>query len=384
MSQQAAPTTEIAEYKPIEAALSGLRSKYADVAYDVTTTNGMKDAIAARRELREYRLSVENKRKELKADVLDRGRKIDGIAKELSAAISALEDPIDQQIKAEEQRKELEKAEKARLEAERVAAIHQRIDNIRALALDIAGRTSEQIREEANRVSQLELDPEEFGEFHVLALEARQSAFGSLLAQADLRKAQEEEQARIDAERAELERLRKEAEEREAEIARLKAAEEARIQAERESEAKRVAEERAKVEAELKAKRAEEEAKLKVEREEQARIQAEQQAKLEAERKTREEEERKQAEQARLQAEEQARLKAEADRLAKQKAEQEAEAKRLKEFRSKLKAAKMGSAIDALVAIWKLCESDTSNPVEVLREIAIICQANIPENEEAA
>src|SRR5574343_258783 len=99
--------TSIKEYDPIAASILALRGKYEGKAYDVTTTTGMKSAVEARMELRTLRVQVESKRKDLKSDVLERGRRIDGAAKKLSEAISALEDPIDELIKTEQQRKEL-------------------------------------------------------------------------------------------------------------------------------------------------------------------------------------------------------------------------------------------------------------------------------------
>ena len=99
----------LTEYNPTEAALADLRQRYADVAFDLTTTKGDKEARAARKELVTLRTSLEAKRKELKAPALERAKLIDTEAKRIEAAILELEEPIDAQIKADEARRERER-----------------------------------------------------------------------------------------------------------------------------------------------------------------------------------------------------------------------------------------------------------------------------------
>ena len=104
---------KIVEYRKTEAALAALADKYKDAVFPVDTAKGMASAKEARAEVRGYRVDLEKKRKELKADVLERGRMIDGEAKRITEALEALENPIDGQIKAEESRKEAERKAKA-------------------------------------------------------------------------------------------------------------------------------------------------------------------------------------------------------------------------------------------------------------------------------
>ena len=104
---------KIAEYNETAAAIAVLREKYCTV-FDVTTTKGMEEAKKARAEVKGYRVALEKVRKEIKAPALERSRLIDEEAKRITAELQAIEEPIDQAIKAEEQRKEDEKAAKAR------------------------------------------------------------------------------------------------------------------------------------------------------------------------------------------------------------------------------------------------------------------------------
>jgi len=58
--------TQITEYSKTEAALSDLRTRYSGVVYEVSATKGMNDAKTARAELRNLRVDLEKKRKEIK------------------------------------------------------------------------------------------------------------------------------------------------------------------------------------------------------------------------------------------------------------------------------------------------------------------------------
>lgn len=107
----------IVEYSATEAALAALRQKYAGVVFDLTTTKGDKEARAARLELTTLRTSLEKKRQQFKEPALKFGKKIDSEAARVTAEIRALEDPIDQQIKADEARRAAEKAERERIAA---------------------------------------------------------------------------------------------------------------------------------------------------------------------------------------------------------------------------------------------------------------------------
>jgi len=112
----------IQEYSQTDAALAVLGGKYAGVTYAVETTAGMRDAVAARAEVRGYRVALEKRRVEIKAPALERCRLIDTEARRITAALTALEDPIDAQIKAEEARKEAVRQAAKRAEEERIAA----------------------------------------------------------------------------------------------------------------------------------------------------------------------------------------------------------------------------------------------------------------------
>lgn len=308
--------TEIAEYSQTAAALSDLRHRYSGVAFNVTTTKGMDEAKKARQEVKGYRTALEAKRKEIKAPALDRCRLIDDEAKTITAALLELEEPIDQQIKAEESRKEAERAAKAEAERMRVARHHATIQYLRGIPADVASASIEKIASEISQLEALDIT-DSLEEFQPQCQQAKEESLAKLREMHDAALAHEAEQARIKAEQeAEAARIAAER----AELARLRAEQEARDR----DAAAALEVERAKQEAELKAQReaaAKEAKRIADEREAAEREQA---AKLAAERATQEAELRKQreAQEAELRAQREAQAKADAEAAAALRAEE--------------------------------------------------------------
>ncbi|MEY2686736.1 MAG: hypothetical protein RL375_934 [Pseudomonadota bacterium] len=225
---------KIVEYNQTAAALGELRQRYENVLFPVDTTAGMKDAVAARKHLRDIRVGLEKMRKEIKAPALERCQLIDSEAKAITAQLEALEDPIDHQIKAEEARKEREKQERERIERERVAAIRAKIDRIGSIAAHFVNSTAQEIGEAIADLEEYEVTEERYSEFVADATVAKDHALRALRAMRERQVAQEAEATRVAAERAELERLRAEAAERDRQAAAERAAQEAALRAERE------------------------------------------------------------------------------------------------------------------------------------------------------
>jgi colicin import membrane protein len=252
----ASVSSEVAKFDGIAAGLAALEKAHPkDIACEVTTTAGMKQAIAGRAAWREPRIAVEKARKAAKAPVLELGRAIDTFAKELETKLLAGESHYDDQIKAEEARKEALRIEAAK----RVLKLQADIDAIKAYPAQFAGQHSDAI---SLAFVRMESEPpagyDEFQKeadaahaaaltqlhvFYTAAVEREQEA-------ARIKAEQEAEAARLKAEREELARLRAEQEKRDAE-ARAAQAEADRL------ERQRIAAERAKLEEEQRAARAE-------------------------------------------------------------------------------------------------------------------------------
>lgn len=300
-------TTAIVEYTETEKGLAELRQKYAAVVFDVTSGKGMTEAKAARAELRTLRVNLEAKRKEIKAPALKRCAEIDTEAKRITAELEALEDPIDASIKAEEGRKAAEKAEKERAERERIEAINKRLADLRAIPLGAIGATVDGIN---TLIAQAEaFDPESFdAEMKPAAVFEQRRAVNALRAARDARVAEDARAAKVQADLAELERLRAEQDAMRAEADRLAAAERERQAAEERRVEGQARAEREAAENAARAAREAEQARIDAERAEARRKEDAERA--EAAEKLRREQAEAAAERARLEAEKVAAAKA--------------------------------------------------------------------------
>lgn len=204
----------IAEYSPVEAGLADLRRKYLGVVFDVSTGKGMDTAKKARLEIREPRYEVEKIRKNLKAPALEYAKRIDTEAARITAELIALEHPIDAVIGAEEKRKEAEKAERIRIEKARIDGIQAKITAIKEAPLKAIGMPSRGVITEIYHIEYPEIS-DDYQEFLSQAEAARKEALISLREILAIAQENEFAQAKIQAEREELVRLRAEQAERE-------------------------------------------------------------------------------------------------------------------------------------------------------------------------
>jgi colicin import membrane protein len=247
--------TAIVEYSQTEAALAALKEKHKDVVFDMKTTAGDKAAREARAELVSLRTTLEKKRVELKAPILQQGRDLDEEAKRIELEIIALEKPIDAQIKADEQRREEERQQrirneeiKARMEIERIERHRKAINEIASYTLKMVGKSVAEIEALIEELRVKTIGPA-FDEFENEAAETKEATIYMMVEHLEKRKVEEAEEAVRAAQRAEEERR----------LAALKAEQEAKMEADRRELA------------ELRRKEAAREAEAKAAREEEAR-----------------------------------------------------------------------------------------------------------------
>ena len=216
----------VVKYSRTEAALADLREKYAGKTFDLTTTKGDDAARAARLELKKLRTGLEAKRKEFKAPAIAFGKLIDTEADRITAEIKALEDPIDAQIRADEQRRETERLERERVAAARRAEFEAKIAAIRGYVAAAKGLPSERIAKGLTFVEGMAFG-EEWAEFASAAAAAQGETVAALrdmleaVKAAEAAEAQRVENARV---AAELAAQRKALEDAQAELDRRTAA----------------------------------------------------------------------------------------------------------------------------------------------------------------
>jgi hypothetical protein len=373
---------EIVEYSKTLAVLGDLRQRYEGVVYLVTTAKGMIDARKARAEIREWRTGLEKERIRIKAPALERARLIDSEAKRITAELVKLENPIDEQIKAEEDRKDKERLAKEETEKTRIENLRGRIQAISEIPFKERGRTSSEVTIVLESTRVIPID-ETFQEFQFEAQMVKDGVVGELEKMFTEALAMEQEKVRIIAEREELAKLRAEQEERKREAEKKRVEDEAKVKAareleertirqEREAEEKRMASERAKLEAERKAALD----RITAEREVETK-------QIAAERKIHEDKMKAQAEEAVRKQREQEADQAEINRqrvaVEKQRKEQEVQAKLLSERRKKLAEARRDTPSKALIDILELAENIAEYPDHqaVRVQIALIAEASL-------
>lgn len=176
--------TVLAQFKEAETSLTTLANRYRDVAYDTTTPKGMREAIAARADLRDNgRLFVTRAEKRIKADVNDLKRVMADEVERLVGIVKPVEESIDKQIKAEEDRKSAEKAERERVESERVEAHRANIDKLKSYVTRAEGQPIEAIEHAIEVLQAIQFGPE-WEEFAGAALSARDTTVEALQKQA--------------------------------------------------------------------------------------------------------------------------------------------------------------------------------------------------------
>lgn len=273
----------LTEFDAVSAGLADLQKRFGNVVFPVATTVGMREAVAARGEIRKPRYATEQLRKAAKAPVLALGKDIDARAAWIETQLLKLEEPIDEQIKVHETRVAAEKEAKRTAEANRVAAHQKRIDDIKQVALNAAGEPVSHMDSAITALAALQIGAE-CEEFEAPTRNAQTETLERL-------RSMRATQAKRDEEAAELARLRAESEQRAAQEAAAQA-QFRREEAERlKAEAKALADARAAQEAEF-AKRKAEQDRLEAEAQARRRAEdaaaqqerAEMQAKLDAER----------------------------------------------------------------------------------------------------
>lgn len=244
----------ISEFDKIAAGLAELEKAHpSNLACDCKTVNGMREAVAGRAAWRDPRIATEKARKAGKAPVLALGKDMDARAAYITEQLLIGESNYDDQIKAEEARREAERLARAAAEVKRVTTIQGLIEVFSQHAADAAfAQSANEIGELLAACEAVDVAEATFAEFTAQALAKKESAVATIRLALTRRVEQDAEAARMTAERAELERMRAEQVERER-------VERERVKAEQAAERERLVAERRAVEAREAAARADQE-----------------------------------------------------------------------------------------------------------------------------
>lgn len=206
-----------------EEAAIALRSKYADLPA-CTTKDGYEAHRVAIGELTKLRTSVERRRKELKAESLETGRRIDAFARWATDLIESVETPLRDAksiIDDAAEKKRLAEIEKVRLEQEAIERAR--------ITEEEAKRKAEREAEEAKLRAEKERLESERAK---IAAERKAFEDAQRIEREKIEAAQKVERDRLAAERAEMERKQRLVAEEQEKIAQAQRAEQQRLEQE--------------------------------------------------------------------------------------------------------------------------------------------------------
>lgn len=165
MAKKKSLTITVPEFGPVAQALQEFERQFGSLVFDCSTKDGDRDARRARQYLKDAQSTLEKARVAKKAPLLESIRAIDSEAKRIDAILESLKTPIHNQIKAEEERAELERLERLRTEERRVSAIRDRIRGIANAGLVPPRTPADDIRAALVEARKLVVNEELFGEF---------------------------------------------------------------------------------------------------------------------------------------------------------------------------------------------------------------------------
>lgn len=268
------PESAVAAFSIADEKIAEWREEFMPLAItDINDSRTLQVVHDARMVIKNTRVAVEKKRKELKADALKYGQIVDGEARRITALLLPIEEHLageEDRVTFERERIRLEKAEVAR------AATQARVDALAAVSCVVSFTDAQLLTEDGFKAKLTEAtEAHRIEQERLAAVEAERLR---LQAEEDARRKAEAE--KLAAERAELDRIRAA---QEAEAAKL-AAERQRI-ADEEADRVRAAEvdkarleaaEKARIETEQRLKREADEAKARADAEaaERARLEA--------------------------------------------------------------------------------------------------------------
>lgn len=210
-------TAEVVIFDKTVAAIAILQKEFLDEngnvkIYDVKTTEGMALAKAGRAKLRGYYVDLEKARLKEGEDARDHIKKLNLKAGGLDTSLKFMYNPINGQIKGEEERKAKIKEDKEKAEQKRKDDIDAKIDELKVPSTITALSTSEEIADILEHREALDLKDEDYEEFIGGAYEILKANVDLLHRMHDEAVAREEADRKLKAEQAQLEADRKDKE----------------------------------------------------------------------------------------------------------------------------------------------------------------------------
>ena len=198
------------------AIIASLEAKYKDI--QITDGKSYALVMAGLAEYRELRLAIDDKHTELKKDILEAGRGLDGDKNRLKTLLEPGENHLKEIRQVEDDRKAAIKAEKDRKERERIEAIQEKINNIQDLGIMLPNVSRLVIEERLIIVKAMQISQKTYMEFTEQALQFQKETVAGLETLLTYRIQSEKDEAERKAEAERLEAQKKEQAEAQAKI----------------------------------------------------------------------------------------------------------------------------------------------------------------------
>lgn len=199
--------TNVEGLKDLAEQLAKMHQRLYNVVWECKTTAGDKQARRDRRDLVSTRTALVTRGAELKRDlrasVATKIAEIDADTEKLVGFVKRYEEPLDALITADETRRAAEKQARDDAEAERTAALRDRVNDIADVAVRAAGLSSAEIKAKKDLVTRIVIG-EDYQEFQSIAVNTKATA---LLRLDELFSIAEQNEARVEAARVASERL---------------------------------------------------------------------------------------------------------------------------------------------------------------------------------
>ena len=201
---------DLIEYDVTTAAIEEMKKKYTGMK--ITNIASDKAVRAARTFMVSKRTAVEKRRIELNAEANDWRKKVNDKAKEITALLLPIEEPLQAECKRIDDEIKARREEKEAKEQERIKAIQEKSISIRNLGV-MQGATSSEIRARLTLVTGIEVSEKIYQEFTDQAVECQKLTVAELekLLNDRLQFEKEEVDRSVEARRLEIQREEQEA-----------------------------------------------------------------------------------------------------------------------------------------------------------------------------
>jgi len=212
MTQLVEQEMQLVPYNLEDKAVEELKSKYMDVTIPPDDRQAYAMVMGGLRECREVRLAIDEWHKDKKAWIVKAGKYYDGEKRRIHGLLAPVEDHLKAVRQTEDDRKEAIKAEKDRIEQNRIDGIREKISMIQRYGLLDPMMSAEIIKERLAELEKIQITEEIFQEFTSEAQKVFDGVFSnvhnSLIARIKWEKeekARKEEAERLDKQKAEQE-----------------------------------------------------------------------------------------------------------------------------------------------------------------------------------